>query len=300
MLARALRRLLVIELVIYAVLGWALVRYAAWPAMHAAALALGFALAVRALAVAATFAFAAGRASPMPAEYRIGVAGWLKLYFAELGAFVFLYNLYQAFDPLLMDADRLQPLAQGRVPVLLLHGYICNRGFMMPLRRYLEAHGVSTFGHDLEPVHADLDSYSHGLAQRIKNICAATGAGQVVIVAHSMGGLAARAYLRKHGAGRVAKLITLGTPHHGTKIARLGLGEAARQMVPGNAWLQQLNAIALAVPAVSVFSHHDNFVSPQDSAVLAGAKTVQVSGVGHLALAISRRIEEIVLEEIRR
>ena len=299
MLARALRRLLLVELAVYVVLGWVLVSYATWPAMHAAALALGFALATRALAVAATFALSAGRASPTPAEYRIGIDGWLRLYFAELGAFVFFYNLYQAFDPLFVGAERLQPLAPGRVPVLLLHGYACNRGFMLPLRHFLGAHGVAAYTHNLEPVHAGLDNYSDALAQRIEDICAATGAGQVVIVAHSMGGLAARAYLRKHGAGRVAKLITLGTPHHGTNIARVGLGENARQMVPGNAWLEQLNESVLTVPAVSVFSHYDNFVSPQNSAVLAGAKTVQVSGIGHLALPFSHRIEEIVLEETR-
>jgi pimeloyl-ACP methyl ester carboxylesterase len=46
-----------------------------------------------------------------------------------------------------------------------------------------------------------------------------TGAAQVDLVAHSFGGLVARAYLAKHGAGQVARLITFGTPHKGAMEA---------------------------------------------------------------------------------
>ena len=298
MLARAFRHVLLMELIIYVALGWCLVRFAGWLWLEAAATALGCAVAMRALGIAATFAIAGRYASPTPPEHRPGPVGWLRLYFAELGAYVLIYNLYQPFEPLLMGEERLQPLPPGPLPVLLVHGYVCNRGFMLPLRRYLGAHGVSAYSHNLEPVYADIDSYADGLARRIEDICAATGADKLVILAHSMGGLAARACLRKHGARRVAKLITLGTPHHGTVLARLGAGENGRQMVPGNAWLEQLNGTALGVPAVSVFSHQDNIVSPQDSAVLAGAKIVHLSGMGHISMPFSRRVRESALEEI--
>jgi hypothetical protein len=69
-------------------------------------------------------------------------------------------------------------------------------------------------------------------------------------------------------------------------------------MVPGNAWLEQLNQTAPGVPAVSLFSHQDNIVSPQDSAVLAGATIVHLSGMGHISMPFSRRIREIALQEI--
>jgi hypothetical protein len=96
----------------------------------------------------------------------------------------------------------------------------------------------------------------------------------------------------------VAKLITLGTPHHGAVTARLGAGENARQMVPGNAWLQRLNEEALALPVVSVFSYQDNVVSPQESSILAGAKIVPLSGMGHVSMPFSRRVREVALEEV--
>jgi len=55
------------------------------------------------------------------------------------------------------------------------------------------------------------------------------GSKNISILAHSMGGLIARYYMTKlGGTGRVSKLITLGTPHHGTPIANgLALGSVA-------------------------------------------------------------------------
>jgi len=299
MLARAFRRALLIELIIYLALGWWLSRYAGWHWIKAAAILLGCALAIRASVVAASFAIAMLYSSPTPPEHRLGAFAWLRLYFAELGAYVLIYNVYQPFERLFAGAEPLRPLPQGQMPVLLVHGYVCNRGFMLPLRRYLGEHGVSAYSHNLEPVYADVDAYADGLARRIEEICAATGADKLVMLAHSMGGLAARAYLRKHGARRVAKLITLGTPHHGTVTARIAAGKNGQQMVPGNAWLKQLNEETSSVPVVSVFSHQDNIVVPQDSAVLAGAKIVSLSGMGHVSMPFSRQIRELALAEIQ-
>jgi triacylglycerol esterase/lipase EstA (alpha/beta hydrolase family) len=298
MLARAFRRILLIELLIYLAAGWGLVRFAGWDWANAGLVILVFALALRAAGVAMTFVIAARHAGPAPPEHRLGLLGRLKLYFAELGAYILIYSLYQPFEGLFTATEKMQPSPQGRLPVLLLHGYVCNRGFMLPLKRYLQAHGISAHSYNLEPVYANIDSYADALARRIEEILAATGADKLVILAHSMGGLVARAYLRKHGARHVAKLITLGTPHHGAVTARLGLGENARQMVPGNVWLKRLNEDAPTVPLVSVFSYQDNVVSPQESSILAGAKIVPLSGMGHVSMPFSRRIREVALEQI--
>ena len=110
--------------------------------------------------------------------------------------------------------------------------------------------------------------------------------------------LATGAFAQPAPPEKGAKLITLGTPHQGSATARLGAGENARQMAPDNAWLQLLNRDAPAVPLVSVFSYHDNIVLPQESSVLAGAKIVALSGMGHLSMPFSRRIRELTLEEI--
>lgn len=297
MLARSAQLILFIEFAIYCAAGAAAMRFAAWSLCEAVLAAYAMALALRAGAVVLSFAIALRHMSPVPPEHRLGPAGWLKLFFLELGAYIAIYSFYMPFEPWLADNEK--PLPQGRVPVLLVHGYVCNGGFMLPLKRCLEARGIGARTHDLEPVYTGIDDYADALQERIVATCAASGTDRLVVVAHSMGGLAARAYLRKYGVARVAKLVTLGTPHHGTVTARFGKGENGRQMVPGSAWLENLNRQDTGVPTVAVFSHHDNIVAPQESAMLAGAKIVHLSGIGHVAMPFARSVRAAVLEELR-
>jgi len=298
MLARAYRRALLLELLIYLGVGCSLARYAGWAWQAALLAALLFALAMRALAIGASLVIAGRYASPAPPEHRLNLIGMVKLFLTELGAYIVIFNLYQPFEALCAGKEKLQPAPPGHLPVLLLHGYVCNRGFMLPLRRYLQTRGIQAYGHNLEPAYADIDAYADALARRIEEILKASGAGKLIIVAHSMGGLAVRAYLRKFGADRVARLITLGTPHQGTVMARLALGKNGAQMVPGNAWLRSLNELAPAVPSVAVFSYQDNLVVPQLNATLAGAETLALSGMGHLGMPFSRRVRELVAQEL--
>jgi triacylglycerol esterase/lipase EstA (alpha/beta hydrolase family) len=93
----------------------------------------------------------------------------------------------------------------------------------------------------------------------------------VILVGHSMGGLVARAYLQRHGESRVAGLVTLGTPHQGSRLAHIGYGENARQMRPGSPWLQALASPAPVVDTVVIYSPHDNFVMPQSQTATAGS-----------------------------
>ncbi len=63
------------------------------------------------------------------------------------------------------------------------------------------------------------------VAAIVRRVRAATGATKVVLVGHSMGGLAARAYVQSLGtnryAGDVARLVTVGTPHLGSELATI-------------------------------------------------------------------------------
>jgi triacylglycerol esterase/lipase EstA (alpha/beta hydrolase family) len=117
-----------------------------------------------------------------------------------------------------------------------------------------------------------------------------------------MGGLAARHYIREHGAGRVAKLVTIASPHHGTMLAAMGLGLNAREMHRGSAFLESLSANEAAHPpdvdATSIYSPHDNLVSPQDTSRLAWARNVAIPGVGHVHLLSCERTFELVLDEL--
>lgn len=306
MLARYARRLLFIEFATYALIAGALLRPGlGWWVF--AAVILGLALLMRCLAVMSTFMLAAalspaaGRTPPVTAG-RLSIFSRLGLVAAEIAWSMLAYSVLMPFPRLSRRADSHLPANPGDVPVLFVHGYVCNGAFWALMRRFLEARGVPTYTHDLEPVYAGIDDYAGGLAERIEDICRTTGAPRLIIVGHSMGGLAARACLRASGCARVAKLITLGTPHHGTRTAAMVLGTNARQMAPGCAWLAKLaleERSLPTVPVVSIYSSDDNVIVPQHSSMLGGAKNVCISGVGHVSLAFSRKVRQIVLEEIR-
>jgi triacylglycerol lipase len=298
MMAATLHRLMLAgEFVFYLLLGVVLTGRCGWAWQQAVGLALILMAAGRAFIIGVTFAFARAYAVPPPEGCRIGAGQGLAMFLRELSAFFLLFTVIMPFERFFMGADRLGRSEDGRLPILLIHGYQCNRGFWLWLRRALARSGRQVATISLNPVFDDIDGYVEPVARRIEEICAATGAERVTLVGHSMGGLVSRAYLRRHGAARVAKLITLGSPHRGSMLAKLGLGENGRQMVPGSQWLKELNAPG-AVPlpeTVSIYSCQDNYVMPQDSSLLEGAKVVPVAGIGHLEMAFSPEIERLLL-----
>ena len=150
-------------------------------------------------------------------------------------------------------------------------------------------HKICFLSLDKNPFLTKLFSYNIGIPAKETKF---------IIVAHSMGGLVARAYLRRHGGSKVARLITLGTGHHGSVLACLGIGRNARQMEPGSPWLESLARETLPVPTTSIYSRHDNFVMPQASAVLSGARIIALVGVGHLSMGCSPAVLACIEAEL--
>lgn len=191
--------------------------------------------------------------------------------------------------------------ADERLPVLLIHGYFCNRALWRPMAARLAAAGHAVDAIDLEPPFASIDDYAPRIAAAVDALRARTGASHVALVGHSMGGLAARAYLRAYGDDAVACVVTLGTPHRGTVHARFGRGRNVRQMRRDSEWLRALAAVEpperLARFTV-VLSWQDNIVAPQTIQTLPGARTVMLQGLGHISLAYDRRVSGLVLETL--
>jgi triacylglycerol esterase/lipase EstA (alpha/beta hydrolase family) len=192
--------------------------------------------------------------------------------------------------------------APGRRPLLLVHGVGVNDGVWFALRRNLSRRGLGpVYTINYGPPLAGIEHFAGQLAARIEAICAATGAERVALIAHSMGGLVARAYLRRFGAARVEQLITIGTPHHGSMLAYTFPGCCLAQMHPGNPWLVELNREESArapVPITSIWSRHDSMVAPQGSSVLRNAENIALVGIAHNALLGEKAVVELVATEV--
>ena len=232
-----------------------------------------------------------------PREVRLGVRGTLRLWWREYQTLAGSPPRLMLYGLLMRDAAP----APVETPVLLVHGVLCNAGVWVRLARYLRKRGVTgLYSLSYGPPLASIETFAEQLARKIDAIMAATGAPRVIIIAHSMGGLVARAHLREHGTGRIAGIVTIGSPHHGSMLAWFFPGRSLAQMRPGNAWLAQLNAERLdpALRFVSVWSWHDSMVAPQTSSELPGAVDIALAGIGHNALLGDAGVFALVRKEI--
>jgi pimeloyl-ACP methyl ester carboxylesterase len=293
--ARMMRRFLWLQLagaigVSYACARWLNASPAAAVALGAAAVVL-----VRLLISANNFRISRRFSAPAPPEFRLSPRGALYLFWSEFKASMLATSWFMLHA---RPVEHIYPDSR-HLPVLLLHGYGCNSGYWARLLPRLERARISHATLDLEPLFGSIEAYVPAIEQAVAALCRRTGAGQVIIVAHSMGGLAARAWLRAQGARRAAHVLTLGTPHHGTRLAGLGAGVNARQMVCGSPWLAALAASEDAprrALITSLYTWHDNIIAPQDSSVLEGARNIGLGGVGHVALAHEPRVLALILD----
>ncbi|MDA8351448.1 MAG: alpha/beta fold hydrolase [Pseudomonadota bacterium] len=188
-------------------------------------------------------------------------------------------------------------------PVILVHGLLCNGRIWGALERKLAAAGIApVLAVSLEPLLSDLDVHAGTLARAIETLYAQTGE-RVTLVAHSMGGLIARAALRTVRPGLLHQIVTLGTPHCGTRLARALPLPPVRQMRPDSAWLETLNfaqADGLGVPLSCLYSTDDNLIVPAVSGTFPHATTIRLDGLGHLSLLFCDRALDAVITQLRR
>jgi len=304
MSSRTLLRLILLAQALAAfAIGAAGMRWLGLKGWQAAALGLGSVALVRLLINANNFLLAAHAASPTPPAFMVAPGAALRMFWEEFSTSMLMTSWHM---PRARAYTRIHP-GGAAPPVLLVHGYGCNSGYWDHLTPLLVAARISHATLDLEPLTGDIDGYAARIEEAAQQLCAQAGARQLVVVAHSMGGLAARAWMRTHGAQQVARLVTLGTPHHGTCLAAFGLGINAGQMRrmgvagPECAWLAALaagEAPEVRARIVSIYSHHDNIIAPQTSSELPGARNLALGGVGHVALGRNPRVLAMVMREI--
>ncbi|MFK0103408.1 esterase/lipase family protein [Streptomyces sp. NPDC091217] len=180
-------------------------------------------------------------------------------------------------------------------PVVLLHGFIDNRSVFVLLRRALAQHGgqrVESLNYS--PLTCDVRTAAELLGRHIEEICARTGSHRVDIVGHSLGGLIARYYVQRLGGDlRVRTLVTLGTPHSGTRVVPLANAHPiVRQLRPGSEVIEELTrpAPGCRTRFVSFWSDLDSLMDPVETACVDHpdlmVTNVHVTGIGHLALPV--------------
>lgn len=295
MLARMLRFTIALQVALGMALAWWLLkdRATSVPLLTGMACA-GLALPLLSSLLTVSYSFLQSRAEDEPA------ALWWRALAGECRASIRIFLLRQpwAFAPpaLQKSGDPRQ-----RLPVLLVHGFVCNSRIWEDLVPALRAQGHTVLAINLEPVFCPIDDYAPLLEQAVQTLRRKSGRNQVALLGHSMGGLAIRAWMRRYGTAHAARAITLGTPHAGTRIKALAAPLNALQMAWHSDWLQTL-AASESEATRSLFrialTAQDNIVYPQRAQTLAGVTPTVFEGLGHLQLCSAVKVRDWVCAEL--
>ena len=282
MLARLQRRTMAL-LAMAAGIWWSLLSIAGhpvWAWIGVALVGLGYCLI---LAVEFLLLALVHGADPTP---RAGPSTLIRAWWEECSIALRVFGWRQPFRSNALPDVRGRPGIRG---IVLVHGYVCNRGLWLPWLKRCGVDGRPCLAVNLEPVFSPLDAYVPQLERAISVMEAQTGR-RPVLVCHSMGGLVARAWMAAtpHADSRVARVITIGTPHRGTWLARFSRTANSMHMRHACAWLNSLaerEPPARARRFTCFYGHADNIVFPPCAAVLPGSTSRHLPGIAHVAMA---------------
>lgn len=167
--------------------------------------------------------------------------------------------------------------------MVLVHGYLCPKWFMLPLKWRLEARGFDAHLVDLSPLAVqDVRHLSRQLSDNVERILFDTGADQCTLVGVSLGGFVALHYVKERGgADQVRRIVAMGAPFEGTWFAAMGLpvlgpiSAGIWQSLPSSDFLRDLREGGSPVPVTSLVIPGDP-VAPPNRCKLEGAEMVRL------------------------
>ena len=196
----------------------------------------------------------------------------------------------------LLDAD----LDAATTPILLVHGIVDNHSVFSVLDRALRRHGFETVAvYDYAVLTRDVRTAAERLGEAVAELVRSSGHERVHVVGHSLGGLLARYFVQcRGGDAYVHTLVTLGTPHGGTELARLAPAASplVRQLAPRSPVIRELAdpAPGCRTRFLAFSGDLDHLVVPSRNARIEhpdlDATNIAVPGAGHLSLSINRRV----------
>ena len=202
------------------------------------------------------------------------------------------------------------PLAQGhdvpggpggprsRTPVVLVPGVYESWAFLRRLavavhRDGHPVHVLPTLGHNRGPI--------PGAATLLGRYVAERGLDDVVVLAHSKGGLIGKlAMLREDPEGRLRGMVTVATPFGGSPLARWVPLPAVRVFRPADSTLMALTAErAVDARIVSVYGSFDPHI-PNGSHLDRAMANVELATPGHFRVLADPRLPAVVRDAVER
>jgi triacylglycerol lipase len=207
---------------------------------------------------------------------------------------------------LCITGTALAPAAMAQDPILFVHGWSSTESVWNTMKANFEKDGYSK---------SFLSSYTYNTSQsnkvdaekevkpRVEALLKATGATKVDIIAHSMGSLNSRWYIKfLGGEATVDDWVSLGGPNHGTETANFCFSTACTEMRVGSKFLSELNAGDETPGAVNYgtwWSPCDEIINPDSSVALTGATNTKTACISHLGLLSDSTVYTQVREFVK-
>ena len=199
------------------------------------------------------------------------------------------------------------PAALAKEPILFVHGWSESSSAWKTMIANFEKDGYAK---------SELSAYSYNTStsnkttaetevkSRVEALKKATGATKVDIIAHSMGSLNTRWYIKfvAGGEANVDDWVSLGGPNHGTDFANFCFSTACVEMRVGSKFLGELNAGDETPGAVNYgtwWSPCDEIINPDSSVPLSGATNTQTACISHAALRTDTTVYTQVREFVK-
>jgi triacylglycerol lipase len=195
--------------------------------------------------------------------------------------------------------------ASAQDPILFVHGYLESSSLWKTMISRFEKDGYSK---------SFLSAYSYNTSQsnkidaeevksRVESLLKTTKASKVDIIAHSMGSLNSRWYIKfLGGESKVDDWVSLGGPNHGTETANFCFSTSCVEMRVGSTFLKELNEGDETPGTVNYgtwWSPCDEIINPDSSVALAGATNTETACISHTALTTDETVYTQVREFIK-
>jgi triacylglycerol esterase/lipase EstA (alpha/beta hydrolase family) len=195
--------------------------------------------------------------------------------------------------------------ASAQDPILFVHGYLESSSLWKTMISRFEKDGYSK---------SFLSAYSYNTSQsnkidaeevksRVESLLKTTKATKVDIIAHSMGSLNSRWYIKfLGGESTVDDWVSLGGPNHGTDTAKACFSTSCVEMRVGSTFLSELNAGDETPGAVNYgtwWSPCDEIINPDSSVALSGATNTETACISHTALTTDETVYKQVREFVK-
>ncbi|HVD86484.1 MAG TPA: lipase [Solirubrobacterales bacterium] len=197
--------------------------------------------------------------------------------------------------------------ASAQDPILFVHGWSESASLWNTMIGRFEKDGYAK---------SSLSAYSYNTSQsnkvdaekevksHVESLLKTTGASKVDIIAHSMGSLNTRWYIKfLGGESKVDDWVSLGGPNHGTETANAcSFQVSCQEMQVGSKFLSELNAGDETPGTVNYgtwWSPCDEIINPDSSVALSGATNTKTACLSHTALTTDETVYTQVREFVK-